>query len=103
MRDSLGDRMKNNGNFEFPISEFQERCKGLKWFLERIPTKNGIYCESCLKWISWESDALCLGAIVDRKPSENVMDHCPGRVLPCCVPCGLKHDIRKFLLKKIII
>lgn len=82
-------------NFEFPIKNFSKRAKKLKWFVTRISTKSGFYCEGCLKLIPYVADGLSLVAIVDRKASKNIMDHCSGRVLPCCIPCGIKYNIIK--------
>ena len=78
---------------EFPIRDFAGRCKSLKWFVTPTPTQNGIYCEACRKKIPFTEGPTSLGAIVGRIPSDDIMKHCPGRVLPCCIPCGLKHGI----------
>jgi len=80
-------------SFEFPIKNFAERCHDLKWVVLPISTEHGFYCESCLTKFPYTDDGLLLSSIVDREPSDDIMKHCTGRVLPCCIDCGIKHGI----------
>ena len=77
-------------NFEFPIKNFKSRAKLLDWYLIHSDQQNGFYCESCLKH---KNEKLVLVSIIDKKIHPDPNYDCPGRVLPCCLDCGLKHNL----------
>lgn len=72
-------------SYEFPIKDFESKAKKLKWYLINSH-ECGFYCESCLQH---EYEKFVLVSIVDKDLKEGIV----GRVLPCCLECGLKYNL----------